>query len=37
MIILENDYLFVKLKEEIDDSVHIKFILEFWNKTNSAI
>lgn len=29
MIILENDFLFVKLKDELDENYHIKFILEF--------
>ena len=29
MIILENDFLFVKLKEDIDENYHIKFSLEF--------
>ena len=29
MIILENDYLLVKLKEELDESAHLLFLLEF--------
>lgn len=37
MIILENDYLFIKLREEADESAHLKFVLEFFNKTNTEL